>query len=77
MALEDAVVLAESLAAGTVDAALDAFEKRRRPRVEWVQQQSRIAARAWVLPPAERNAGLRDRGDQLLRERYRLLAAAP
>jgi hypothetical protein len=26
MALEDAVVLAESLAAGTVDAALDAFE---------------------------------------------------
>ena len=77
MALEDAVVLAESLAAGTVDAALDAFEKRRRPHVEWVQQQSRIAARAWVLPPAERNAVLRERGDQLLRERYRLLAAAP
>jgi len=77
MALEDAVVLAESLAAGPVDAALEEFEKRRRPRVEWVQQQSRIAARAWVLPPAERNQVLRERGDQMLRDRYRFLAAAP
>lgn len=36
-----------------------------------------VAARAWVLPPAERNQVLRERGDQLLRDRYRLLAAAP
>jgi FAD-dependent urate hydroxylase len=78
MAMEDAVVLAELLAsAGTVEDALGAYETRRRPRADWVQQQSRIAARAWVLPPAQRDAALRERGDQMLRDRYRPLIAAP
>jgi 2-polyprenyl-6-methoxyphenol hydroxylase-like FAD-dependent oxidoreductase len=39
--------------------------------------QSRIAAQTWVLPPAQRDAVLRERGDQLLRDRYRPLIAAP
>jgi FAD-dependent urate hydroxylase len=78
MALEDAVVLAEILGnADTLETALEAFERRRRPRVEWVQQQSRIAAGAWVLPPAKRDAALRARGDEMLRERYRFLTAVP
>jgi 2-polyprenyl-6-methoxyphenol hydroxylase-like FAD-dependent oxidoreductase len=78
MAMEDAVVLAEVLAsAGTVEDALEAYEARRRPRADWVQQQSRIAAKAWILPPAQRDAALRERGDQMYRDRYRPLIAAP
>jgi 2-polyprenyl-6-methoxyphenol hydroxylase-like FAD-dependent oxidoreductase len=77
MAMEDAVVLAEELrAAPAVEAALDRYERRRRPRADWVQEQSRIAAKAWVLPPEVRNAALRGRGDQMLRERYQPLIAA-
>ncbi|WP_030238262.1 FAD-dependent monooxygenase [Streptomyces sp. NRRL S-350] len=42
MAVEDALVLAHSLdAAGTVPAALTAWEERRRPRAMWVQGLSR------------------------------------
>ena len=77
MAMEDAVVLAESLrAADTVASALDRYVERRRPRAGWVQEQSRIASKAWVLPPAVRDGALRERGDQMLRDRYRPLAAA-
>ena len=78
MAMEDAVVLAELLrSASTVEDALEAYEIRRRPRAEWVQEQSRIAAQAWVLPPGKRDAALRERGDQMLRDRYRPLTADP
>jgi hypothetical protein len=42
-----------------------------------VQGQSRVPAGAWVLPPAVRNAALRERGDQLLRDRCRPLIEAP
>lgn len=78
MALEDAVVLAGALrSAETVEVALDRYAARRRPRATWVQEQSRIAAKAWVLPPAIRDAALRERGDQLLRDRYRPLIALP
>jgi len=74
MALEDAVVLAEILhSADTVGSVLDLYVARRRPRAEWVQEQSRIAAQAWVLSPAVRNAALRERGDEMFRDRYRPL----
>ena len=77
MALEDALVLAEELrSADTVERALAAYVARRRPRVDWVQEQSRIAAESWVLPTALRNATLRERGDQLLRARYQPLISA-
>jgi FAD-dependent urate hydroxylase len=67
MAMEDAVVLAELLQdADTVEDGLDRHQTRRRPRAEWVQQQSRLAAKAWVLPPAVRDAALRERGDEIL-----------
>jgi 2-polyprenyl-6-methoxyphenol hydroxylase-like FAD-dependent oxidoreductase len=78
MAMEDAVVLAGALRSEeTVESALELYERRRRPRADWVQEQSRIAARAWILPPAVRNAALRERGDRMLRERYEPLIAVP
>ena len=78
MAIEDAVVLAQLLRnAGTVEDGFDRYQARRRPRVQWVQQQSRLAAKAWALPPAIRDAALRERGDQMLRDRYLPLIQAP
>jgi 2-polyprenyl-6-methoxyphenol hydroxylase-like FAD-dependent oxidoreductase len=78
MAMEDAVVLTKELhAAESVASALDRYVARRRPRTDWVQEQSRIAARAWVLPPAVRDAALRERGDAMLRDRYRALIPEP
>ena len=77
-AMEDAMVLAEVLnKAHDLDSALKAYVSRRRPRADWVQEQSRAAARAFVLPPAIRDATLRERGDQTFRDRYRPLIPAP
>ncbi|SCG68433.1 FAD-dependent monooxygenase [Micromonospora coxensis] len=74
MALEDAVVLAESLqAAGTVEAALVAYESRRRPRTRWVRDRTRDRNRTRDVPPALRDPLLRGRGDRIFREHYRLL----
>jgi 2-polyprenyl-6-methoxyphenol hydroxylase-like FAD-dependent oxidoreductase len=78
MAMEDALVLADCLrGADSVECALEAYVRRRRPRADWVQEQSRAAAQTWVLPPAVRNAALRERGDQMFRDRYRPLIPAP
>ena len=78
MAMEDALVLADVLRkAESVESALDAYVRRRRPRAGWVQEQSRAAAQAWVLPPAVCNAALRQRGDQMFRDGYRPLIPAP
>jgi 2-polyprenyl-6-methoxyphenol hydroxylase-like FAD-dependent oxidoreductase len=78
MAMEDALVLAEVLrTADSVESALEVYVQRRRPRADWVQEQSRGAAKAWVLPLAVRNAALRERGDQMFRDRYRPLIPAP
>ena len=78
MAMEDALVLADCLrTADSVETALEAYVRRRRPRVDWVQQQSRAAAQAWVLPLASRNAALRERGNQMFCDRYRPLIPVP
>jgi 2-polyprenyl-6-methoxyphenol hydroxylase-like FAD-dependent oxidoreductase len=78
MAMEDAVVLAEVLgAAESVEGALAAFVARRRPRTDWVQEQSRAALAAWLLPPTARNVVLRERGDQMMRARFAPLREAP
>ncbi|WP_410809545.1 FAD-dependent monooxygenase [Micromonospora sp. 067-2] len=74
MALEDAVVLAESLrAAGTVEAALVAYESRRRPRTRWVADRTRDRNRTRDVPPALRDPLLRGRGGRIFGEHYRLL----
>ncbi|MER7334925.1 MULTISPECIES: FAD-dependent monooxygenase [unclassified Micromonospora] len=74
MALEDAVVLAESLrAAGDVEAALAAYESRRRPRTRWVRDRTRDRNRTRDVPPALRDPLLRGRGGRIFGEHYRLL----
>jgi 2-polyprenyl-6-methoxyphenol hydroxylase-like FAD-dependent oxidoreductase len=78
MAMEDALVLVDVLRkADRLDTALEAYVRRRRLRADWVQAQSRAAAQAWVLSPAARNAALRERGDQMFRDRYRPLISPP
>ena len=78
MAMEDALVLADVLRSeDSLQSALETYVLRRRPRADWVQNQSRAAAQGWVLPPAVRNAALRERGDQMFRDRYRPLIPAP
>ena len=78
MAMEDALVLADCLRReDRIESALEAYARRRKPRADWVQQQSRAAAQAWVLPLAMRNAMLRERGDQMFRDRYRPLIPVP
>lgn len=74
MALEDAVVLAESLrAANSVEAALVAYESRRRPRTRWVRDRTRDRNRTRDVPPALRDPLLRGRGGRIFGEHYRLL----
>ncbi|MER7416545.1 FAD-dependent monooxygenase [Micromonospora peucetia] len=75
MALEDAVVLAESLraAGGDVETALSAYESRRRPRTRWVRDRTRDRNRTRDVPPALRDPLLRGRGGRIFGEHYRLL----
>jgi 2-polyprenyl-6-methoxyphenol hydroxylase-like FAD-dependent oxidoreductase len=63
MAMEDACVLAEELrAAATVEAALENYVRRRKPRVEWVQRQSMGLADLLTASSAQRNTTLRQKG---------------
>jgi 2-polyprenyl-6-methoxyphenol hydroxylase-like FAD-dependent oxidoreductase len=78
MAMEDANVLAEILAtAKDIKTAITTYTARRQPRVAWVHTQSHLAANTWALPPSVRNAALRDRGNQILTDRYQPLVTAP
>lgn len=78
LAMEDACVLAEVLhSAPTVESALGAYVARRTPRVNWVQRESRAVAEGFRLPTAVRNAALRERGDEMLRYRFRPLIPTP
>jgi 2-polyprenyl-6-methoxyphenol hydroxylase-like FAD-dependent oxidoreductase len=78
LAMEDAHVLAELLRIETnLDDALAKYTARRRPRVQWVQGQSRRVADSFDLDPAIRNEVLRDRGEAMFKERYAPLTADP
>lgn len=75
--MEDAAVLAELLSsAETIQAALSGYVARRRPRADWVREQGRAAAKAWLLPPEVRDNALRQRGDQMLQDRHKPLTNA-
>jgi 2-polyprenyl-6-methoxyphenol hydroxylase-like FAD-dependent oxidoreductase len=74
MAMEDAFVLAEELrTADNIEHALASYVTRRRPRADWVQEQSRAAAASFITQPAIRDPAWRQRGDQIMRDRYRPL----
>ena len=78
MAMEDAYVLAEELQAGaTIEAALASFAKRRKPRVDWVQQQSTAVTQMQALPIGRRTKVLRQSGDRATQARFAALVAAP
>ncbi|MEV4122118.1 FAD-dependent monooxygenase [Micromonospora sp. NPDC049645] len=78
MALEDAVVLASSLAAAdSVAEALRGFEARRRPRTDWVLSQTHRRDKATGLPPVLRDTVLRRLGEQMFRSNYGPLFAQP
>jgi 2-polyprenyl-6-methoxyphenol hydroxylase-like FAD-dependent oxidoreductase len=78
MAMEDACVLAEVLGcAESVESALDSYITRRRPRADWVQQQSRRVVESLLLSPATRNAAFRERGNQGMHDRFGPLIPAP
>ncbi|GIG86186.1 FAD-dependent monooxygenase [Plantactinospora endophytica] len=74
MALEDALVLARSLCRSmTVPEALDSYESRRRPRIKWVLDRTRDRDRTRDVPPPLRDPLLRNRGNRIFQEHYRLL----
>lgn len=76
MAIEDALVLAEVLGTGaSLDAALAAYGRRRRDRVEWVQRQCRARDRTRALPGPVRAAVLGLLGESLYRRSYTPLLA--
>ncbi|MEU8213271.1 FAD-dependent monooxygenase [Micromonospora sp. NPDC049044] len=78
MALEDAVVLASSLAtAGSVAEALRGYEARRRPRTDWVLSQTHRRDKATGLPPALRDLVMRRLGERMFRSNYGPLFAQP
>ena len=78
MAMEDALVLTESLVQyDSLEKALDAYVTRRRPRVRWVHQESTTVAESFRRPSATRNAGLRQHGAAIFQRRFTPLVAAP
>ena len=78
MAMEDAYVLAEVLRREkTVESALERYVTRRRPRANWVQQQSRGVVESLLMPPALRNPAFRERGNQGMHDRFGPLISEP
>ncbi|GGK87144.1 FAD-dependent monooxygenase [Mangrovihabitans endophyticus] len=75
MALEDAVVLGEVLreSSGDIPAALDAYEKRRRPRCVQMRERTLERDRTCEVPPTLRDPMLRRRGQRIFTDHYREL----
>lgn len=74
MALEDALVLAETINSGNP---LQMFESRRRPRVEFVQAQTHRRDRTRNLPDWIRNTALQLAGPRIYRSNYAPLLTEP
>lgn len=78
MALEDALVLAETAADGRPpDRCLSAFRERRVPRVRRVREQTHRRDGTRRLPPIVRNLVLRVAGQRTFRSNYRPLMRDP
>jgi FAD-dependent urate hydroxylase len=78
MALEDALVLAEELAAAaSITEALHSYEARRRPRTDWVLAQTHRHDRTRNLPPPVRDLVLRRFGRKMSHSSYRPLRELP
>ena len=78
MAVEDALVLAEMLAADqSVDEALAGYVERRKARVSWVQEQTHRRDRTRGLPTTIRNLTLRLAAERIFRSNYASLRGPP
>jgi 2-polyprenyl-6-methoxyphenol hydroxylase-like FAD-dependent oxidoreductase len=78
MAIEDAFVLADELRRAPNAAMADGMSgARRRPRVDWVREQSQALTELVRLPARIRDPGLRERGVSAFHDRYRPLVAPP
>jgi 2-polyprenyl-6-methoxyphenol hydroxylase-like FAD-dependent oxidoreductase len=78
MAMEDACVLAEGLrSSATLAEVLEAYALRRRPRVNWVHQESQTVAQSFRLPSGVRDDALRQFGAQMFQRRFSPLLEAP
>ena len=78
MALEDGLVLAETLTADqTLDQALAGYVQRRMARVTWVQEQTHRRDRTRSLPPLVRNLTLRLAAERIFRSNYEPLRDPP
>jgi len=78
MAMEDACVLAEELQMeANVGSALANYASRRKPRVEWVQQQSMSIAETLTIPSSVRNPAVREGGERGMHFRFGRLVPAP
>ncbi len=78
MAVEDALVLAETLAAADdIAAALAAYERRRRPRTDWVLAQTHRRDRTRTLHPTIRAMALKHLGQRMFEANYRPLRNLP
>jgi len=78
MAVEDALVLAETVTADqSLDQALAGYEQRRQARVTWVQEQTHRRDRTRSLPPVVRNLTLRLAAERIYRSNYRPLRDSP
>lgn len=74
MALEDAIVLSECLtAADSIPTAFAVYERRRRPRTDWVLRQTHRRDRTRTLHPAARNLVLKMFGRRIFHANYRPL----
>jgi 2-polyprenyl-6-methoxyphenol hydroxylase-like FAD-dependent oxidoreductase len=77
MALEDAVVLADSLrGSATVAEALAGYERRRLPRARLVLESTRDRDRLRDAAPDQRDPLLRQRGGDIFADHYRGLVAS-
>ena len=78
MALEDALVLADALATSEdIEHALTDYQRRRAPRITWVQEQTHRRDRTRNLPPIVRNMTLRLVGERIYHSNYRPLREQP
>jgi 2-polyprenyl-6-methoxyphenol hydroxylase-like FAD-dependent oxidoreductase len=77
LAVEDALVLAETLSSLPVETALAAYEERRAPRIAWARTQAHRRDSTRGLTPAVRDKVLRLTGRRMARAGQRALLATP
>jgi 2-polyprenyl-6-methoxyphenol hydroxylase-like FAD-dependent oxidoreductase len=77
LAVEDALVLTETLSSLPVETALAAYEERRAPRIAWVREQSHRRDSTRGLAPAVRDRVLRLAGRRVVVAGHRPLLAIP